>query len=77
MNSTKRPQAEVKHSLSDLENCAPSASVTHGRALRGFLFDQDHNHCVALTPDRELIGIFSDRSTAAFAIAAHHDITAP
>jgi hypothetical protein len=73
MNSSKHPTGDVNR----LVDCAPSASVTSGRELRGFLFDQDNHQCAALTPNRELIGIFADRSTAAFAIAAHHDIYRP
>jgi hypothetical protein len=77
MACSKRPQAKVKHSRNDFANCTPSASVTNGRTLLGFLLDQDHHQCAALTPDRELIGIFADRATASFAVGVHHDIVAP
>jgi hypothetical protein len=69
--------ADVKHSRNDFANCTPSASVTNGRTLLGFLLDQDHHQCAALTPDRELIGVFADRGTASFAVGVHHDIASP
>jgi hypothetical protein len=52
-------------------SCTPSASVTNGRTLLGFLYDHDHE-VAALTPDRELIGVFADRSAARRAITDHH-----
>jgi hypothetical protein len=54
-------------------SCTPSASVTNGRTLLGFLIDQDHHHVAALTPGRELIGVFADRSAARQAITKFHD----
>jgi hypothetical protein len=77
MTCTKRPHANVKHLPHDFTNCAPSASVTSGRTRLGFLIDHDHHQCAALTPDRELIGMFADRATASFALGVHHDIVAP
>jgi hypothetical protein len=77
MTCSKRPQAKVKHSRNDFANCVPSASVTNGRTLLGFIFDHDHHQCAALTPDRELIGVFADRATARLAIGVHHDIASP
>ncbi len=48
-------------------SCTPSAAVTNGRELLGFLYDHDHQ-VAALTPDRILIGEFADRSAARRAI---------
>ena len=77
MITTMLKTADVKHSRNKFANCTPSTSVTNGRTLLGFLLDQDHHQCAALTPDRELIGIFADRATASFAVGVHHDIVAP
>jgi hypothetical protein len=77
MTCTKRAQAEVKHLPTNFANCTPSAGVNNGRELLGFILDHDHRQCAALTPSRELIGVFADRATASFAIRVHHDIMAP
>jgi hypothetical protein len=74
---TKRAQAEVKHLRTNFTNCTPSASVNNGRELLGFILDHDHRQCAALTPSRELIGMFADRATASFAIRVHYDIVGP
>jgi len=44
-----------------------SASIYSGRTLLGFVIDEP-GHTVALTPSRELIGLFPDRRAATLAI---------
>jgi hypothetical protein len=48
----------------------PSVSLYSGRNLLGFIIDEPSG-CVALTPDRALIGIFRDRQAARLAILLH------
>lgn len=47
----------------------PSASVYSGRTLLGFVVAGDQ--CAALTPGRELIGLFPNRKAATYAILIH------
>jgi hypothetical protein len=51
----------------DYTRSVPSASIYSGRTLLGYLVDGDRE-CTALTPERELIGLFPDRKSATIAI---------
>jgi hypothetical protein len=68
---TNKPAAREAQAPHRYLSCTPSASVTNGRTLLGFLYDHDHQ-VAALTPDRILIGEFVDRSAARRAITDHH-----
>jgi hypothetical protein len=54
----------------DYSKSDPSATVCVGRTTIGYLIDGDRE-CTALTPGRELIGIFPDRKSATYAVLIH------
>jgi hypothetical protein len=51
----------------DYTKIVPDASVHHGRMLLGYLVEQGCR-CVALTPERTLIGVYAGRDAARRAI---------